>query len=312
MKLNIDIKELIHAVSNNDWFYISEYIPNKIYKYRTFEKAYNIENIENNKIKLTDPKKFNDPYDSALSYSISFDSKIDSVLFRAFLEENKNIVSDKTMPLINKLEKGATLNDIFLELATSNGIEKSEAVNMSRDLQGFLSDYLTKYVNSNFPSSSLRVCSFTTKNDNMLMWTHYADEHRGFCIEYDISDIRNSFEIRRRLYPIIYTNELFKPQKYNFKEEELWAQELVASLFKSQDWCYEDEWRFVEAGGIGSEFFDIQKPSAIYFGARYDENNEMNKINVQNLIHLSDKIGIKKYKMKLSNQEFKMIAEPFT
>ena len=33
--------------------------------------------------------------------------------------------------------------------------------------------------------------------------------------------------------------------------------------------------------------------------------------NVQDLIKISDELGIKKYKMKLSNQKYKMEAEDF-
>lgn len=27
-------------------------------------------------------------------------------------------------------------------------------------------------------------CSFSTNPKNLLMWSHYADEHKGLCIEY--------------------------------------------------------------------------------------------------------------------------------
>ena len=29
------------------------------------------------------------------------------------------------------------------------------------------------------------IACFTTKNDNTLLWSHYADEHQGICLEFD-------------------------------------------------------------------------------------------------------------------------------
>ena len=92
----------------------------------------------------------------------------------------------------------------------------------------------------------------------------------------------------------------------------MWAQELIAALFKSKNWAYEDEWRYIKIGDIRCDFYTMQKPSAIYFGARYADNTAGNKDNVEKLIQLANKLKINKYKIKLSNQEFKMIDESFS
>lgn len=44
----------------------------------------------------------------------------------------------------------------------------------------------------------LRICSFSKLLNNMPLWAHYANNHRGFCIEYDIND-------GDKVFPIIYT-----------------------------------------------------------------------------------------------------------
>lgn len=31
------------------------------------------------------------------------------------------------------------------------------------------------------------VACFTTRNDNFLMWSHYASSHKGICLEFDVS-----------------------------------------------------------------------------------------------------------------------------
>jgi hypothetical protein len=32
------------------------------------------------------------------------------------------------------------------------------------------------------------VACFSAAADNLLLWAHYADGHRGFCLEFDTSD----------------------------------------------------------------------------------------------------------------------------
>jgi len=36
---------------------------------------------------------------------------------------------------------------------------------------------------------SLKVCSFSGTQYSIIMWSHYADQHRGFCIEYDTNSL---------------------------------------------------------------------------------------------------------------------------
>jgi len=37
--------------------------------------------------------------------------------------------------------------------------------------------------------NSMGICSFSKTQKNQLMWAHYADEHKGFCIEFDESEL---------------------------------------------------------------------------------------------------------------------------
>ncbi|MBK7525892.1 MAG: DUF2971 domain-containing protein [Saprospiraceae bacterium] len=57
------------------------------------------------------------------------------------------------------------------------------------------------------------VCSFTTNNNNILMWSHYANNHKGICLEFITLNERLLSEM---LHPIIYTNK--KPIINDFKD----------------------------------------------------------------------------------------------
>ena len=51
---------------------------------------------------------------------------------------------------------------------------------------------------------AVRVVCLSEVYDSMLMWSHYAQNHTGFCIEYDFKE---SDMLYKHLYPVIYTKD---------------------------------------------------------------------------------------------------------
>lgn len=93
---------------------------------------------------------------------------------------------------------------------------------------------------------SIKIGCLTTKNDNTLMWSHYADKHRGICIEYDIGKIyeKDNLIINKVNYNIpiitnksIADNEILEIDNINRLIE-------LFSL-KSNEWKYEKEYRIL-------------------------------------------------------------------
>lgn len=93
---------------------------------------------------------------------------------------------------------------------------------------------------------SIKIGCLTTKNDNTLMWSHYADKHRGICIEYDIGKIyeKDNLIINKVNYNIpiitnksIADNEILEIDNIN----------RLIELFsiKSNEWKYEKEYRIL-------------------------------------------------------------------
>ena len=52
--------------------------------------------------------------------------------------------------------------------------------------------------------NSYRICCFSSRYDSILMWSHYADENKGICVEYDLGLLDHSNPILRHIYPVIY------------------------------------------------------------------------------------------------------------
>lgn len=56
------------------------------------------------------------------------------------------------------------------------------------------------------------ICCFSETNNNIHMWSHYADSHKGICIEYDSSEFNDYFsqllKCRCYLTPVDYRDRL--------------------------------------------------------------------------------------------------------
>lgn len=112
------------------------------------------------------------------------------------------------------------------------------------------------------------------KPTNMLMWSHYADAHRGCCIEFHFE---NNGEDNVR--SIKYVKEIASENDQEIKD----INEVL--LRKFVDWKYEDEVRHV-----GSTKFVPIKIDKIYLGMRIDDLYESQNRNREFYKNLIDKL----------------------
>lgn len=135
------------------------------------------------------------------------------------------------------------------------------------------------------------VSCFSEIPDSILMWSHYANNHEGFCIGYDTSRIPQN--IKKEFYPVFYHETLFPLIK---KGEDI-NEYKFNSLIKYKDWKYENEWRL-----IANVKFIPLKPSKIYLGVRCNHNIDFFK-------DIARKKNCKLYKMKMNYSEYKLESE---
>lgn len=99
-----------------------------------------------------------------------------------------------------------------------------------------------------------RVCSLSKDYRHTLLWAHYADSHKGCCIEVSVN------EERVRLGEVTYIKDL--PYIDNFRSGE----ELL--LHKSTIWEYEDEVRLF----TNAQYLNVQVHRVI-FGKRVSDKD---------------------------------------
>jgi len=104
-------------------------------------------------------------------------------------------------------------------------------------------------------------------SNNLLMWAHYADHHRGFCFGFERSPDNT---LGRQAAPVVYQTDYPRLSAADFdcetnphSADSLW-------LTKSIDWSYEREWRLLARRG--DKCYTIDAPiCSIIFGARMNE-----------------------------------------
>jgi hypothetical protein len=122
--------------------------------------------------------------------------------------------------------------------------------------------------------SKLRICCFTQKLDNLLFWAHYADSHKGFCLEYDATLLPVSLAFKVKYQDSYPTVEYPMPRD---------QRAFQPVLIKSLDWEKELEYRIVLQSGpsamkehnlVSSDSKFLSLPNnvikKIYFGANVD------------------------------------------
>ena len=78
---------------------------------------------------------------------------------------------------------------------------------------------------------------FSKSWDNPVLWSHYADKHRGICLGFDIPD--------ERLTPVIYTKEPIKLAQDKRIHKTKPSKKIIKNLMRTKfvDWRYESEFR---------------------------------------------------------------------
>jgi hypothetical protein len=88
-----------------------------------------------------------------------------------------------------------------------------------------------------------RVYCLSEIHNSQLMWAHYADSHKGICLEFDAS--KPPFTRRDGATKVIYSKTYPAYDMVNVGYEPL--------VTKSDEWAYEAEWRIVAEERDGSQ-----------------------------------------------------------
>ncbi len=143
----------------------------------------------------------------------------------------------------------------------------------------------------------LGVLSLTSKHDSVLMWSHYANSHKGFCLEFDTS--AKPFASARKVQ--------YRETRYAF-DVDARPEETATNflLTKHKDWVYEDEWRLIADKGREEYQFPPYVLTGVIFGSAI---SDADKIKVKEWIG-KGRSRPRFYRASLKRTEFALDIEP--
>lgn len=194
------------------------------------------------------------------------------------------------------------LDEIGYIIRLSNMLqpENKENAGKAEQMLNLAKDALAQKLNETF-----KIGCLATSPKNRLMWSHYADGHKGFCIEYDFKNAPKDL----LPLPVIYSQKrplipwkMALDQSTETKSKCL-LELIIGLLTKDKEWEYEDEWRLL----FGSlEDSNIKVPiSAVYLGAIISEENKKRVVKICNQRSISVKqmvIDRGQYELLIDNQ----------
>lgn len=153
-----------------------------------------------------------------------------------------------------------------------------------------------KQTRNNF-RRQLHIGCLTERNNSIVMWSHYANSHAGFCIEYSYDSLQKK---DLQIFPVIYTNKMHNLVSSVFSRKINDAKKSM--LEKSIEWKYENEWRIIRASLEPKDYQEVSMPlpNAIYIGCHAPENLQ------DDLISLCKEKDISLYQMMLKKDKFEL------
>ena len=209
--------------------------PRFLYKYRSIENA--VEFLKNSCIYFSNYYDFNDPFESACNKKLNY----------------------TTRQYIEAFQRWG------LDFYTS--VQKEQEIRL-----GYVNgEDLLKQATYIMLNGFAYYC-MTTEPDNILMWSHYADSHKGVCLKFDLLQDLDTFSLT---VPVDYNSEYPEFDTLNGNPG------INIITRKSLDWAYEHEHRTVKIKEHGLHQINKEALVEIIFGCR---TLMRNKTKIRNLV----------------------------
>jgi len=184
-----------------------------LYRYTSFDE-HSLDILENDQLWMSSPMSFNDPFDCEYTFNYGKPTNIHNFLSKNRKEELPDIDHEKIDKFMEEI-----INDIHTDMV-------NHFTNLSKH--------------------RLFITCFSEIKDSVLMWSHYADDHKGICIEFDFKQLGIKNPRTRILFPVFYNEKVFDTTKYLqafFDKEKTFnnMMDICSAINKSKKWNDEKE-----------------------------------------------------------------------
>ncbi|MBY7740316.1 DUF2971 domain-containing protein [Paenibacillus polymyxa] len=282
-------------------------IPSALFKYRGFNE-FALDNLLNDTTWLSSASNQNDPYDCALQLDTT------NYLQERTIQEVLSLLPEYGFGAPAHTEE-KSFEDLVIKILEMNKPVDSQTPEENSTFVSFLKEVIHQQNEESIESyrkisqDGMLISCFSEVNNSILMWSHYAVNHTGFCIEYDFTKPQREKLITNILCPVIYQGSLFDSTQYliealNNSENYNNLSGIYMAMIKSMEWEYEKEWRLILSMGTPSGFNrPLFRPEAVYLGAKISDEHK------KEIVRIAKHKEIAVFQMKMMNREFKLVPE---
>jgi hypothetical protein len=246
--------------------------PDILYKYRFFDpEGYHLKIIEDSLLWFTSARAFNDPFDSVLQFR--FADRPPGIQMKWAINFLK-----REFPHMNHKQRRQMARERLREI--------------KKDPDHYES-FKRHSIETNYNKFGL--CCLTSARDDLLMWAHYSDDHRGFCVGIDTAqllELQNSLARRSHLLDlrkVIYADKMPEINFYESMMSNQGEEETIDLLCtKSAHWSYEEEFRLIYWDHTNTALSIEQDAIAeVCLGCRIQEENREKTLSLLDEKHSS-------------------------
>ena len=228
-------------------------VPRKLYKYRPFDVFF-LRILTHAEVSYSDPRKFNDPLDC--DPTIEVDIELNDLEHLCYEFLRSTLTDDEAKAEIKN----------YRYRSSEHGDFRSDP-SVEAYLKSLLAERIRERLKQELGSQG--VLSLSARWDSSLMWSHYADNHKGICIEFDATALS---------HPNLGAVDYLAPRRIRASDLFDWKKRLSGDagqrvrntyfFSKANPWRYEKEWReLAERSGVRESSFAV---TAIHFGLKCD------------------------------------------
>lgn len=228
--------------------------------------------ILNNRLYFSSPSSFNDPFDCKILPS--FDGTSEQQ--RAHVEHLAELkFGSRTTDEARSMIDSALADPLFFD----RGYASFQAQSVGE----------------------LGVYCLSERFDDILMWSHYADAHRGICLILAASQMYADLSLE----PVVYPADNAYPN-INFFTSTMMQQAEAVLLTKAKHWEYEREWRVIDTTGNGWHEIQPEWLLGIIFGC---ETPPARMTEIRTLAQ-QRALSLKFFQARKKHREFALAIEP--
>lgn len=269
--------------------------PRSLFRFRPATES-SLDELENNFMYFSSAEHYDDPFDTFMKTDIP-----------ALLGLVNSIKNDPAAVLSIIKERFPEFDEKAL---------KRDSLKLS---PSFPSEEDIIKLRQNMQVDTYSVC-FCESVRNESSWMKYADNHKGFVLEYDFSadfveELWNADWLRANLFPIYYSDKKFDatdyaiheillfltrptPAVYNELRRFLCWENTKLSLVKNKCHKYDKEWRLIPAFRLCNRDIIRKKPLSVTIGLRTSKYTERTIIEAAKIAGIS-----KFYKMEIDDRD---------